>query len=163
MALLTTANSTNRVVDTALRVVYARRRIYGAWTYVTGNQTVTYTSAWEYTRVATKTYKYVGMTAATANSVVSALTSLYTRTTKVSEWDTTEGSATFGQFKVVNAGNVPMADIVAQHEDGEMWSAVCSVNEADSRISLSPNESFTSLFATENSRDYDTSSSGPLT
>ena len=49
----------------------------------------------------------------------------------------------------------PMADIVLQHDEGEAYSLVVAVNEQDTRISLSPNESFTALFATENARTYD--------
>lgn len=162
MALLNTATEDNRVVDTALRVVYSRRKIFGAWTYVSLNVTVTITEAWEYLRTATKTYRYVGLDEATANAAVAALQTLYTRSTKVSQFDTAQGSPTYGNFKAVAAGDVPMADIVAQHEAGGMWTVAVAVNELDSRISLSPSESFAALFAVENRRDYDTSAAGPL-
>lgn len=162
MALLNTVTEDNRAIDTALRVVYSRRKIYGAWTYVSLNVTVTITEAWEYLRTATKSYRYVGLDEATANAAVAALQTLYTRSTKVSQFDTAEGSPTYGNFKAVAAGDVPMADVVAQHEEGDMWSVVISVNEADARISLSASESFASLFSSENQRDYDTSAAGPI-
>lgn len=162
MALLNTATEDNRVVDTALRVVYSRRKIFGQWTYVALNVTITVTEAWEYLRTATKTYRYVGLDEDTAGDVAAALQTLYTRTTKVSEFDTTQGSATYGTFKVVNAGDVPMGDIMQQHEKGGMWTVAVAVNELDSRISLSASESFAALFAAENQRDYDTSAAGPL-
>ena len=157
MALINSATSANRVVDAALSIVYTRRKIYGSWTWTNGlNETITYNSAWEYIRHATKTYKYVGMNETAANSAASALVTLYTRSTSVSEWNSSTG-----QFAAVSAGTVPMADVSAQHEAGGMWSVAVSVNETDSRISLSPSESFATLFYSENQRSYDTSSGGP--
>lgn len=161
MALRHTASSENRVVTTALSTTYARRKIYGQWSYVDLNITTTYTSAWEYVRRATKTYKYVGLDETTANSTAAALRTYYTRTTKTSEFDTDSSSQTFGQFHAIDAGAVPMADVVCQHEDGAMWSVVVSVNEEDTRISLSPSESVSALFILENARGYDTGSSAP--
>lgn len=150
MALLNTASDVNRVIDTDLHVTYARRAIYGTWTKVTLNVTTTYTKAWEYSRVAVKTYRYVGLTKSAALAKVQELDSLYTRATKVSEWNGEDG-----EFEHVDGGDVLMAELVPQHEDGGMWSVVISVNEQDTRTSLSPNESFTALFATENARTYD--------
>ena len=162
MALLTTATETNRVIDTALRVNYTRRKIYGQWSYVNLNMTVTITQAWEYVRTAVKSYRYVGLDEDTAKSVAATLASIYTRTTKVSEFDTEQGSPTFGTFKHVAAGDVPMADVVMQHEGGTMWSVAVSVNEQDTRMSLSASESFASLFSAENAREYDEGSNGPI-
>lgn len=150
MALLNTASDVNRVIDADLHVTYARRVIYGTWTKVMLNVTTTYTKAWEYSRVAVKTYKYVGLTNAAARTKEQALNALYTRPTKVSEWDGEDG-----EFKHVDGGDVPMADIALQHDEGEAYSLVVAVNEQDTRTSLSPNESFTALFATENARTYD--------
>ena len=150
MALLTSASAVDRVVDAHLRVVYARRPIYGTWTYVTLNITTTYTKAWEYSRVATKTYRYVGLTETAAKAKAAELNTLYTRATKVSEWDSVDG-----EFDHVDGGDVPMADIVVQLDEGEAYSVVVSVNEQDTRISLSANESFASLFSTEDQRTYD--------
>ena len=150
MALLNTASDANRVIDTDMHVTYARRAIYGTWTKVTLNVTTTYTKAWEYSRVATKSYRYVGLTEAAAKQIAADYADYYTRATKVSEWDSEDG-----EFKHVDGGSVPMATVVPQHEDGSMWSVVIFVDEQDTRISLSPNESFTALFATENARTYD--------
>ena len=162
MALLTTATEDNRVVDAALHVTYARRKTFGSWTYVMANVTITLTEAWEYVRTAVKSYRYVGLDKATALSVAAALTQLYTRPTKVSEFDTETESQTYGTFKHVAAGSVPMADVVPQHEDGAMWSVVVAVNETDTRLSLSALESFASLFSAEEQRDYDADPDGPL-
>ena len=48
-----------------------------------------------------------------------------------------------------------MADVVVQLDEGEAYSVVVSVNEQDTRISLSASESFASLFSTEDQRTYD--------
>ena len=157
MALLTTATAANRVVDTALRVNYLRRIVFGQWTYVYGIQTITVGSAWEYVRTATKSYRYVGLDEDTAKSLAESLAAYYTRATKISVWN--ENSD--GQFAAIAAGAIPMADVVAQHENGEMWSVVVSVNEQDSRMSRSANESFTTLFYTEDQREYDDGESAP--
>lgn len=152
MALLTTATATNRVVDTALRVVYSRRLVFGQWSWTNGlNESYTINSAWEYIRTATKTYRYVGLDEETAKSVAAALAAYYTRTTKVSVWNVNSD----GQFAAIDAGSVPMADVVPQHEDGEAWSVAVSVNEQDSRMSRSASESFTTLFYAEDRREYD--------
>ena len=161
MALLTTATEANRVVDTALGVTYTRRKIYGSWTYVQLNVTTTITEVWEYVRRAVKSYKYVGLDETTADSLAATLRTYYTRATKTSEFDTIEGSSTYGQFKHVAAGDVPMADVVCQHEDGGMWSVVVSVNEEDTRTSRSASESFATLFSAEDARGYDTGSTAP--
>lgn len=150
MALLTTATADNRAIDTALSKTYARRVVYGTWTKVELNVTTTYTKAWEYSRVATKSYRYVGLTEAAAKQIAAYYADYYTRATKVSEWDSEDG-----EFKHVDGGSVPMATVVPQHEDGGMWSVVISVDEQDTRLDLSPSRSFATLFATEDARSYD--------
>ena len=150
MALLTTATAANRAIDTALTKTYARRVIYGTWTKVSLTVTTTYTKAWEYSRVATKTYRYVGLTKEAAESIAADFLDYYTRATKVSEWDGEDGV-----FEYVSGGAVPMATVVPQHEDGGMYSVAISVNGQDTRISRSANEDFATLFAAEELREYD--------
>lgn len=48
-----------------------------------------------------------------------------------------------------------MASISVQHEDGAMYSVVITVDETDTRTSLSASESFATLFSAEQQRDYD--------
>lgn len=153
MALLSTYNSTNRVIDAGLSVVYSRRKIYGSWSYTQLSVTTTITEAWEYIRRATKTYKYVGMTYEAAKACQAAMVAIYTRSTKTSEFQTS--GAAIGTFVAENAGSVPMADVVVQLDEGEAYSCVISVREEDARISISSNESFDSLFSAEQSRSYD--------
>ena len=156
MALIETATAANRVVETALSVVYSRRRIHGSWTSVSGNVTTTHTVAWEYTRHAVKSYRYVGMTEAVAKSTAAALVAYYRRSAYESEFDTETGSQTYGSFKTVAAGDTPMAEVAAVHEGtSHMWSVHVNVDELDTRLDLSPERSFASLFAIENTRLYD--------
>lgn len=155
MGLLDTYTSANRVVDTALAVNYARRIVFGTWVYVSLNVTTTYTQAWEYTRTATKTFRYVGMDEATAESCAADLRALFTRSTKTTVWNSGTGA-----FDTGDAGDILMADIVCQHEAAGMWTVTVSVNEQDSRQSLLSNLSPTSLFATENERAYDLDEGG---
>ena len=131
MGLLDTYTSANRVVDTALAVNYARRIVFGTWVYVSLNVTTTYTQAWEYTRTATKTFRYVGMDKTTAESCAADLRALFTRSTKTTVWNGNTGA-----FDTGDAGDILMADIVCQHEAGGMWTVTVSVNEQDARQSL---------------------------
>ena len=150
MSLLSTASADNLVVDAALHITYARRIVFGQWTYVNLNMTTVYTQAWEYIRTASKTYRYVGMTEAGARAKAAALVTLYTRSTKISVWDSTAG-----QFVHVDAGDVLMTEVVVQHEEGSMWTVAITVSETDTRTTLSSSSSFAALFATENQRDYE--------
>ena len=150
MSLLNSASSDNCVVDAALHVSYARRIIFGQWTYVNLNMTTVYTQAWEYIRTASKTYRYVGMSEAAARTKAASLVTLYTRSTKISVWD-----GTSGQFVHVDAGDILMTDIVVQHEEGSMWTVAVTVSETDTRTTLSSSSQPSALFATENQRDYE--------
>ena len=150
MSLLTTASASNRVVETTLDVSYSVRRITGAWTKVDLNVTTTYTSAYEYMRTATKTYRYIGMTQEAAEAKAAALRTLYTRATKVSEWDSEDGD-----FDEKDGGLIKMADVSAQLTDGDAYDVVVSVHEQDSRIRLSGLLTPSTLFTTENGRTYD--------
>ena len=155
MGLLTTYSAANRIVDTALQVNYSRRLVFGSWTYLSLNVSTTYNQAWEYTRTAAKTFRYVGMDKATAEDCAADLRALFTRSTKTTVWN---GST--GAFDTGDAGSILMADVVCQHEDGGMWSVTVSVNEQDTRQSLLSNLSPSSLFATENARRYDLDEGG---
>lgn len=154
MALLTTYSDANKVEESTLSIGYTRCKIYGSWSSTSLSATTTHTQAWEYTRRASQSYRYVGMTKSAAETCAAAMVTKYTRSTMVSEWDTTEGSATFGQFKAVAGGDIPMADVTTQHNGGGMWSVVVNLHEEDSRTSLSASESFSSLFSAENNRQY---------
>lgn len=151
MSLLSSASTVNRVVDSDLIISYTRRLVTGSWTVATSLSTsTTYTRAYEYTRSAAYSYRYVGMTLAAAQSKASDLVSLYTRATLLSDWDETTG-----RFDTIDAGTLLMADISVQHTEGDAYDVVVNVREADSRMSLSGALSPSSLFPTENNRSYD--------
>lgn len=155
MALVPQHSASNRVIDTALTVTYARRKISGSWTFVALNVTTTYTEAWEYERHAVKSYRYVGMTLAGARACRTAMVQNYTRAAKASKFETDPSSSYFGTFVHESAGSQVMASISVQHEDGAMYSVVITVDETDTRTSLSASESFATLFSAEQQRDYD--------
>ena len=150
MALLTSYSGENCVVHSGKVVTYAKSKIYGAWVYVNGNITTTHTSAWEYTRYCAKSYSYVGMTEAAAMTCASEMVEFYTRDVKVSEW-----AGDSDEFSDASGGTIVMADIVPRRTSGDMWQVDINVRETDSRTRISGVASPSTLFATENSRDYD--------
>ena len=150
MALITQYSDANKVVDSALTVTYAKRRIYGQWSHVSLNTETTYTAAWEYERHATMSIRYVGMTFAAAQACAEAMVAKYTRSVKISEWDYNDD----GAFATIDGGSAPMADVAVQLGDGSMYNVVVSVNEQDSRTDLSGALSFSTIFSTENARTY---------
>ncbi len=153
MALKTTPTTDLRTIDTDLQVKYTRRRIYGSWTHVsTTVASTTYNQAWEYVRTATKNYRYVGLTYDAARSLADVLEVYYRRSTHVSEWDEWNG-----RFVTVDGGTFSMADVAVQHDEGDAYSVVVSVNEQDTRMMLAiSSDAFDVVFATENLRSYDT-------
>lgn len=149
MALLTSTSATNRVIDSGLVVAYTVRRIYGNWVSVALNTTTTYTKAWEYTRHAQKSYRYVGLTYDAAVAAANALVSYYTRAIELSEWDESSG-----EFVDRSGGSVPMASVALQHDEGDAWTVAVTVDEVDvrqRRVLVSAK----SLFSTERQRKYD--------
>ena len=161
MALLSTYGPSNCVVDCGLVVAYTRRRVYGAWTYLTSAATsTTLGCVWAYMRTATKCYRYVGMTYSAAKTCADAMLAKYARASKSSEWDGSyHSTAPADRFETVDAGTVPMADVALEHVDGSMWNVVVNVREADERMSvnsLSP----TAFFPTEQLRTYGPSGDG---
>ena len=155
MALVPQHSASNRVIDTALTVTYSKRRVSGSWTAATISTWTTYLYAWEYVRHAVKSYRYVGMSYGVACACRDDMLEKYTRATKTSRFDADPYSQTFGTFVHENAGDVPMASISVQHDDGGMCSVVISVDETDTRMSLSSSQSLATLFSAEQQRDYD--------
>ena len=149
MGLLTSYSSANRVIVTDKTVTYSKNKIYGQWSYASGTTIQTLGSVWEYHRYCNKTYMYVGMDRSTAQTCANAMITKYTRTFKVSEWNSSTGT-----FTDTSGGSVCMADITIQKKAGHMYDVVVSVREDDCRnktTSVTPS----SLFSTENARDYD--------
>lgn len=146
-------SSDNRVVEEELGITYTMARVYGAWVYVSGTVTTTYSSMWSYIRTATKHYKYVGMTKDAAESCATDIRTIYARTVRVSEWD--PASTGTNEFHDIDGGIMPMASVVVRHVAGNMWEVDISVSETDTRLRRTPVGSIPQLFSAENDRDYD--------
>lgn len=151
MSLNQTASQDNRIVESDLVVAYGRRRISGAWSYTEANMTTTIYEAWEYTRTAQKTYRYVGLSESAATAAVAALVPYYTRGTVVTVWDPEEHD-----FRDVSGGSSPMADISANLVEGNMWEVTVAVREVDTKTRKTGTSAPAGLFAAENARKYDT-------
>lgn len=154
MGLLTSYGANNRVVFNDKVVTYSKQRIYGNWTYLSAlNILTTLYWVWEYHRYCTKSYMYVGMDLATAQSCAAAMITKYTRSIKISEWQ--DGGGNAGTFQDVNGGSICMADICIQQQEGHMYSVIVNVREDDVRLRTYSTDP-SSLFSSENQRDYDT-------
>lgn len=154
MALLTSYGSTNCVVESGLVVRYSKSPVYGQWQYAIGVTTVTVGKAWQYTRTAAKSYRYVGMTYSAAKSCKADMIAKYTRTVKTSEWDAlSESTEHFGESSSDNA-SILMADVALVCVGGVAWDVVINVNEVDTRLRESHNGSPDALFASETDRTY---------
>jgi len=160
MSLKTTYGAANRVIDTALAVVYSRVLISGNWvgtTSVASSASETYYWMWEYHRRATKSYRYVGMTDAAKDACVAAMITLYTRDLKASFWNpTTSDNHGLGSWSDDAAGQNVTASISPVKNDDGSWDVVVNVCEDDTRLrktwqSVTPS----TLFTTESQRSYD--------
>ena len=155
MGLLTSWGAANRVIDQDLVKTYSRQLVYQDYTYVYGiAELITIHSVWEYHRRATKSYRYVGMDRDTANACAAAMVAKYTRATKISDWNATGEHA--GTFSDVDGGDIPMAEVAVVHVAGCMYEVHVTVNEDDTKTRTNIVANLETLFATENSRDYDT-------
>ena len=150
MSLLNSYGSSNRVVEEDLAITYTKARVYGHWETTAGAVVTTHDWVWQYTRTASKTYRYVGMTRTAANTCATAMRTLYQRTTKVSDWYPADD-----EFFDVTGGEQPMADVAVCYVAGGMYETRITVHETDTKMrvaSVSPE----TLFALENARTYDT-------
>ena len=77
----------------------------------------------------------------------------YTRSFVVSDWNSSGQYA--GTFTDISGGSVVMADIAIQQREGHMYDVIVNVREDDTKLRTSA-VTPSSLFTTENARDYDT-------
>ena len=153
MSLLTSHSATNLVIDQALVVAYATRRVNGSWSQgsTMGIDVASYDHMYELTRSARQSFRYVGMTKSAASTCKSAMVAKYTRTQKVSEWDGFNGMWTH-----VSGGSIPMAEVSMSHNDDGSYDVVVNVNELDTRMSLTGSEfAIATLFDGERRREYE--------
>lgn len=149
MGLLKSYSKSNRVIITDKTVTYSKNRIYGQWSWVDILVVRTIGWAWEYHRYCHKSYKYVGMDRGTAQKCAEAMITKYTRSTKISNFNTSTGT-----FTDSDGGSNCMADITIQKRDGCMYDVVVTVREDDTRIRTTSHTP-SLLFTAENNRDYD--------
>ena len=162
MSLINRYGDANRVIETALHVVYSKRIVYGSWDAVAatgGDVLASYPQMWEIHRIASKSYRYVGMTSEAAQECAAAMKSLYTRAIRQSEWQATSSdNYGYGAWSIINGGSVVTADIAIQHISGSMYDVVVSVNEDDTRClkyTDTTDADSGTLWGAERMRDYD--------
>lgn len=150
MALLSNYSSANLVITEGKTVSYSQTRIYGSWSYTSGTTVTTYTEAWEFHRYCSMSFEYVGMTYSAAMSCAEALVEKYTRSFKLSEWDSSQGV-----FVSTSGGSVPMASVAVAYDGGNAYSVRVSVREDDTRLKRTAPGEVSSLFSEEDSRSYE--------
>ena len=134
MALLTTYTSANCVVSSALQIRY---------TFASRSQAVVYTAdssgtvSAKYpvyvTRLATKTYSYVGMTEAAARACAKAKIAKYTRNQSDESYGTYYDVDAATKTLVKKTVKIPtcQATITARQTSGDMWQCDIQVSESD--------------------------------
>lgn len=130
-------DNSNKVTDSGLSVTY-RQSFNGQY--------------WEITRIAKKSYSFIGMDKDTAYECASVKRSQYTRA--FARLDTSTIDEQHPLPSVVNAIECP-SDIAPQHVDGDVWSVQISVNEEDTLPSAASVADPAELFAAANARNYD--------
>ena len=137
-------DNSNKVTDLSLSINY-RQTFNGQY--------------WEITRLAKKSYKYVGVDMETAYACASAKRAQYTRAFSRLNSSTVTGWQPLPS--VVAAIECP-SDIAAQHGEGDVWSVSISVNEEDVVPSANAVNNPASLFPAANGRNYDEDSSASV-
>lgn len=147
MSLFTTYTEANKLTSSGLSVTY--RQLPASCTNPTTGETVLY---WEVTRMAKKSYSFVGMDEATAYECASAKRAQYTRAFARLDAGTLDPLTSLPTM--VNVRECP-SDIAPQHGDSAMWHVQISVNEEDVKAVAAPVSDPASLFSAANSRAYD--------
>lgn len=141
------------VLESDKKVSYAVRRITGNWKFTQGvGIEGTVTRAWAYSRYATGSLRYIGLTRSAANTLAATLRSTYTRSCKISIFD----DVTIGlseHFTDIDGGDIPMASVEVRSAGGDAYDVILQLNEQDERIREN-RVSATSLFSAENNRTY---------
>ena len=150
--LLNYYDERNKVIKQGLLVTYQQEYVTGTWTSMTGLQLNIYDHMYQTTRRANMQYSYVGMDLGTAESCAKAMVALYTRSTKISEWNHDELHN--DNWTEVDAGVMPMASVSIKNMGGNMYEVEVNVQEVDVRMSKT-NASIRYLFAECDSRYYD--------
>lgn len=147
MSLKTVYDNSNKVTDIGLSVTYRQKFLETIETTPSGGGSPVSTPYWEVTRIAKKSYKFVGMDQATAFQCASVKRSQYTRTF-------TQVRATDTEITTDYSIECP-SDIAPRHVDGDVWEVAIEVNEMDTTYSIGPAADPASLFSQANARNYD--------
>jgi hypothetical protein len=147
MALLTAA--TAKVIEATKAVSYSVTTVYGTWESVEGVSTKTYHTALAYTRTASMSYRYVGLTEDAANAKAIALREQFSFKRRRSVWN--PEAAEFQQESSDDTS--PMAEVSAVHVEGAMYEVRVEVRESDSLIRRMPIDA-KALFSNEEARVY---------
>ena len=141
MSLRTTYGDANKLTSTGLCVRYACEEQSGLYVF---------------TRYASKTYAYVGMTYDCAKDCAAAKRTQYlrrhNRVSVTAPADTTTSTTGTAENTLVYEA---LCTISTTHGDGDSWDVEIQVNETEQRAAESSDVSPDSLFAAENSWDYD--------
>ena len=147
MALKTVYDNSNKVTNTGLSVTYRQKFAQTIKTDPGGGAPEVETNYWEVTRIAKKSYKFVGMTQATAFECAAVKRSQYTR--MFTQIHVTPEEVT------TNYSIECPSDIAPRHVDGDVWEVSIEVNEMDTTYSIGPSANPASLFPEANARNYD--------
>lgn len=157
MGLINQYSDDCKVITNGLQVNYTRSKKFGNWvanSTTASTASVTYTECWEIRRFAKGTFKYVGLSYDAALECAEDMATKYTRTTKVSKWDTTGQSMYDPEFVDIDGGKIKMTDISINKTSGHLYEVIVNVNETDTRERRHIPASIETLFALENARDY---------
>jgi hypothetical protein len=147
MSLL--AAATAKVIETTKAVSYSVTTVFGTWESVEGVSTKTYHTALAYTRTASMSYRYVGLTEDAANAKANALREQFSFARRRSVWNPEAA-----EFDQVSSNDVsPMAEVSAVHVEGAMYEVRVEVRESDSLMRRAPTSARV-LFSNEEARVY---------
>ena len=159
MALKTTYDDSNLVVDEALTVPFSTTIIQGNWSYTSANVSGWYNAMRECHRYARKRFRYFGMTYSAAKKCRDDMVKLFMRKIMTSYWNST---AMGGGWTRSDGGQVPMADVSLVHNPDDSWDVNVNVNEDDviykmANLLFNPHD-----FTLENKRTYGSDANGNL-
>ena len=142
----------NLAISEALTTTYSRSVVRGSWTWTAANVSGAFDKMQEVHRYARESFRFVGYTEEAAKLKRDELVSLYTRSFRYSDWDSTVST---GAWDVCYGGSRVMADIALVHDEGDSWSVNVTVNEDDVRmVKVGVAINYDSLFASEIARTY---------
>ena len=151
------------IIDEGKNVQYSKTRRWGLWSYTIVGTTTWIYWVWEFRRVCSFRFRVIGLTESQADSLVTSLSSSYTRSIKESLQDLTPSLQDGGGYFVdQSAGEALMTKVFKYHIEGDVWGVRVLVNEQSVKLrgqhqgyNLSPG----TVFSTENNWSYPVSGS----